>query len=184
MVKQSQAKPVIPVRIGAVAMTAAVMTIVAACSSGTGTASSSGSAVPRTTSASAQSGSPMSNQSPPTHSGSGSPVANKSTCKHVNSARTSLESLAHLQLNGSSAGKIRTNLTNVQKQLTALKGKTSGALASQIDALSASFKQVEKAALGLHSSPSAAQITTIVSALHAVKAQSKATIAAMHAACP
>jgi hypothetical protein len=96
----------------------------------------------------------------------------------------SLESLANLQLNGSSAGKIRTNLTNIQNQLAALKGNTSGALASQIGALSASLKQVEKAALGIHSSPSASQITAVVSALHALKAQSKATIAAMRAACP
>jgi transposase len=111
-------------------------------------------------------------------------MASKTTCKHVNSARTSLESLAHLQLNGSSAGKIKTDLTKLQSQLAKLKGQTHGALASQIDALSASLKQVEKAALGIHSSPSASQITAVVASLHALKAQSKATIAAMHAACP
>src|SRR5215470_5276701 len=182
MIKQSQAKAVRPVRIAAVAVTAGVMTIVAACSSGTGTASSSGSAAARTTTGPAGSGSPMSNQSPPMHSGSGSPAASRSACKHVNSARKSLESLAHLQLSGSSAGKIRTDLTGVQKQLAVLKGKTSGALASQIDALSASLKQVEKAALGIHSSPSASQITAVVSSLHALKTQSRATLAAMHAA--
>jgi hypothetical protein len=161
MVTQSQAAK--PVRMAAVAVIAGVMAIAAACS--TGTAGSGGTTT-----------------SPPAHSAS--PVANKSVCKHVDSARMSLESLTHLQLSASSAGKIRTDLTNINTQLAMLKGKGGAALSSSVSRLSASLKKVEKAAKGLSSPPSAGQIIAIISALSALRAQSRSTIAAMRAACP
>ena len=148
----------------AVAVIAGVMAIAAACSSGASTSSGG------------------TTTSPPAHSGS--PTANQSTCKHVNSVRISLENLTHLQLNASSAGKIRTDLTNIKTQLAMLKGRGDSALSSSVNQLSGSLKQVEKAAQGLSSPPSAAQITAVISALSALKAQSGATIAAMRAACP
>ena len=166
MVTQSQTAK--PVRMAAVTVIAGVMAIAAACSSGTSTSSSSRTPAPRTASA----------------AHSGSQAANQSTCKHVGSVRTSLGNLTHLQLSASSAGKIRTDLTNIQTQLAMLKGQGGSALSSTVNQLSGSLKQVETAAQGLSSPPSAAQITAVISALSALKAQSGATIAAMRAACP
>jgi len=138
----------------------------AACSSGTSTSSSTHTAAPRTTS--------------PTAS-----PASQATCKHVNSLRASLETLTHLQLNASSAGQIRTNLTNIQSQLSALKSEGgTGAFSHQVNQLSNSLDQVERAAKGLGSPPSAGQVSKVVTALSGLRAQSKSTVAAMRAACP
>jgi hypothetical protein len=167
MITQSQTAK--PVRVAAVAVIAGVMAIAAACSSGP-SANSSGGTASRTA-------------SPPPHTGS--PSANKSTCKHVDSVRTSLEDLTHLQLNASSATKIRTDLSNIQAQLAMLKSEGVGPpLSSSLNQLSASLKQVEKAAKGLSAPPSASEISAVVSALSALKTQSGVTIAAMRSACP
>jgi len=95
-----------------------------------------------------------------------------------------LESLTHLQLNASSAGQIRTNLTNIQTQLTALKGQAGGSLSHQVSQLSNSLNQVKKAASNLSSPPSAGQVSKVVTALSHLKTQSKGTVAEMNAACP
>ncbi len=174
MNKQSQVRPhksAGPAKMTAAIMVAGAAVGLAACSSGTSTSSSSHTPAPRTTSPSA---------SP--HSGSA--TANQGACKHVNSLRASLETLTHLQLNASSAGQIRTNLNNIQTQLTSLKGKASGALSHQVNQLSTSVNQVKKAANNLSTPPSASQITAVVSALSGLQAQSKTTVAEMNAACP
>jgi TolA-binding protein len=178
MNKQSQVRPVRPGRSARPAtMTAAVLVAgcavgLAACSSGTSTGSSSHTAAPRTTSPSAS----------PAHSGSA--VASSKTCKHVSSLRASLESLTHLQLNAGSAGQIRTNLTKIQTQLTALKGQAGGSLSLQVSQLSHSLNQVKTAASNLSSPPSASQVSKVVTALSNLKTQSKGTVAEMNAACP
>lgn len=162
---------------GRATMTAAILVAgcavgLAACSSGTSTGSSTHSAAPRTTS---QSASPEN---------SGSATANQATCKHVNSLRGSLETLSHLQLNASSAGQLRTNLTNIQTQLSELKSQGGGAFSHQVNQLSNSLNQVKKAAKNLGNPPSAGQVTKIVTALSGLRTQSKSTVAAMNAACP
>ena len=165
----TQSQTAKPVRMAAVAVIAGVMAIAAACSSGTGATNAAGSAS-RTA-------------SPSPHTGS--PTANKSTCKHVDSVRTSLQDLTHLQLSASAATKIRTDLSNIQTQLAMLKSEGVGPpLSNSLNQLSASLKQVEKAAKGLSAPPSTSEITAVVSALSALKTQSGSTIAAMRAACP
>ncbi len=178
MNKQSQVRPHKPA--GPAKMTAAILVAgaavgLAACSSGTSTSSSSHTAAPRTTSAAA---------SPSASPHSGSATVSPAACKHVNSLRGSLETLTHLQLNASSAGQIRTNLTNIQTQLTNLKGEASGQLSHQVSQLSNSVDQVNKAAKNLSTPPSASQITAVVSALSGLRTQSKTAIAQMSAACP
>lgn len=111
-------------------------------------------------------------------------MANASTCKHVTSLRASLEDLTHLQLSANSAAKIRTDLTNVQTQLAALKSQGGSAFSGQVSSLSTSLNQVEKAAQGLSSNPSAAQIQSVITALSGLKANSKATISQLKAMCP
>jgi hypothetical protein len=112
-------------------------------------------------------------------------MANKSTCKHVDSLRTSLQDLNHLQLNPSSASKLRTDLTNIEKQLAALKSQGgNSALSGQVKQLSTSVDKVKKAANALSTPPTKAQATAVVTSLTELKAQSKAALPAMNAACP
>jgi hypothetical protein len=112
-------------------------------------------------------------------------MANKSTCKHVDSLRTSLQDLSHLQLNPSSASKLRTDLTNIEKQLAALKSQGgNSALSGQVKQLSTSVDKVKKAANALSTPPTRAQATAVVTSLTELKAQSKAALPAMDAACP
>jgi len=165
MVMQSQVKPL---KMAAAALVAGVVAMLAACSSAT-SSSSGGTAAPRPTSSSAHSGSPM---------------ANQGTCQHVDSLRTSLENLTHLQLNASSAGKIRTDLTNIKTQLAAVKSEGSSAFSSQVSQLSAALKKVEKAATGLSANPSATQVQAIITALGGLKDTSKATVSELNAMCP
>jgi TolA-binding protein len=180
MNKQSQVRPDVsgltawPAKMTAAGLVAACAVGLAACSSGTSTSSSSHTAAPRTTSPSAS----------PANTGSGSAMANQAMCKHVNSLRGSLESLAHLQLNASSASQIRTNLTNAQTQLSALKSQGGGAFSHQVNELSGSLNKVKKAAGNLSSPPSASQVNAVVTALTGLRAQSKTTVAQMNAACP
>src|SRR5258706_2036012 len=199
MIKQSQvssvrhgrpAGPVGPVKTAAAVLIAGATVVLAACSSGTGS-SAGGTAAPGTTSAarssSTHSGSPMASSASPKSSsvspaasagspkgGSGSPMANKSTCKHVDSLRTSLQDLNHLQLNPSSASKLRTDLTNIEKQLAALKSQGgNSALSGQVKQLSTSVAKVKKAANALSTPPTRAQATAVVTSLTELKAQSR-----------
>jgi hypothetical protein len=149
--------------------------LLAACSSGTSNASSSGSA--------AATHSPVKASAHPS-SHSGSPKASSSTCKHVHSLRTSLESLLHTPLNASTAAKIRSDLTNVETQLAALKGKGSSAFSTEMTNLSASITAVRKAANSLSTPPTGAQVKAVVAALSALKTQSKTALTAMEKECP
>jgi hypothetical protein len=110
MIKQSQVKPVGPVKMAAaVLITGAAVTLVA-CSSGTSGSSASKAAAPhktgQATSPSMHSGSHMatSHMASPTATGAsptaktGSPMASKATCKHVHELRMSLQNLNHLSL--------------------------------------------------------------------------------------
>jgi hypothetical protein len=111
-------------------------------------------------------------------------MASQTTCKHVDALRTSLQSLTHMQLNSSSAAKIRTDLTNIQTQLAALKGQGSGAFSSQINQLSASVSKVKKAASSMSNPPTSSQVTAVVTALAELKAKSQTARAAMNKECP
>ncbi len=193
MSKQSQVKTAAAVLIAGATM------ILAACSSGTSSTSATKAAAPSKTapaasasaSASAHSGSAMAHAGSSTaHAGSptahaGSPTPNHSTCKQVDSLRTSLQDLTHLTLNATSVRNIRTDLTKIQTHVNELKKQGgNSALSSQVNQLSASLDNVKKAANGLSTPPSTAQITAVVTSLTQLKAQSKTALAAMDAACP
>jgi hypothetical protein len=172
MNKQSQVRMTLTIRsAGPAKMTAAILLAacgvgVAACSSSTHTAQ------PQTTTPAA---------SP---ANTGPATASQATCKHVNSLRGSLESLTHIPLSATSAGQIRTNLSNVQTQLTALRGHGGAALSHQVSQLSSSLSDVKKAASNLSTPPSAAQVSNVVTALSGLKAQSRTAVAEMNAVCP
>lgn len=111
-----------------------------------------------------------------------SPTVSAAACKHVDSLRGSLTSLTHVQLNASSATKIRTDVTNIQTQLTSLKSEP--AFSAQASQLKASVDQVTKAAQKMSSSPTASQVQAVIAALAQLRAKSSAMIAGMRAACP
>jgi hypothetical protein len=112
-------------------------------------------------------------------------MASKATCKHVHELRTSLQNLNQLNLNAGSASKIRTDLTNIQTHVTAIKSQGgNSALTAQMNQLSASVDKVRAAAHGLATPPTTAQVNGIVTALTQLKAQSKSAAATMNAACP
>ena len=111
-------------------------------------------------------------------------MATSSTCKHVHSLRTSLESLTHTTLNASTAAKVRTDLTNIQTQLAALKGKGGSAFATEMNNLSAAVTTVKKAASSMSNPPTAAQVNAVVTALAALKTHAKTALTAMEKECP
>jgi len=87
-------------------------------------------------------------------------------------------------LNAGASKQIRTDLTNIQTQLTALRAAGGGSVSGQVDTLSKSLSQVEKAAKNLSANPSASQITAVVTALSALKSNSAATATQLKAMCP
>jgi hypothetical protein len=168
MTTQSKVRPV---RWSAAIVIACGAALLGACSSATNGGSGGTPAAPTT--------SPASSASPTT-----TVSVSAATCKHVASLNTSLNSLTHLQLNASASKQIRTDLTNIQTQLTALAASGGGPVSGEVSSLSSSLNQVQKAAKGLSANPSASQITSVVTALSALKSNSKATATQLKAMCP
>lgn len=90
----------------------------------------------------------------------------------------------HTPLNASTAAKIRTDLTNIETHLAALKGKGSSAFSAEMTKLSAAVTAVRKAASSLSTPPTAAQVNAVVAALSALKTESKPALTAMEKECP
>ncbi|HUJ06598.1 MAG TPA: hypothetical protein VLX31_10870 [Streptosporangiaceae bacterium] len=111
-----------------------------------------------------------------------SPSVSAAACKHVDSLRGSLTSLTHVQLNASSASQIRTDVTNINTQLTALKDEPG--FSAQASQLRSSVDQVTNAAKKMSSPPTSAQVQAVITALSQLKAKSSGMIAGMKAACP
>jgi chaperonin cofactor prefoldin len=89
-----------------------------------------------------------------------------------------------MQLSVSAEGQIRSNVSNIETQLTELKSHATGALSHQVNQLSTSVNEVKKAASNLSTPPSTSQITKVVTALSGLKTKSKSAVAEMNAACP
>jgi len=140
--------------------------LVTACS--TSTSSSTPSAAPTT--------------SPAMTSPSATTSVSAATCQHAKSLRASLDSLTHLSLSANSATKIRSDLTNVQAQLTALKGQPG--FATLDNQIKSSVDQVTKAANGMSSPPTGTQVQAVITALSGLKAKSSSAVAGLKAACP
>ena len=121
----------------------------------------------------------------PTVSPTGTPTSvSAATCQHVNSLRTSLESLTHTSLNASSASTISADLQNIQSQLTALKAQGGGQFSAQIQDLSTAIDQIKRATNGLTTAPTAAQVQKVLRSLAGLKGRAAGIMADMNAACP
>jgi len=163
--------------------------LVAGCSSSTSKSNASGAtSSPSASAAPSTSASPSTSMSPhSTMSASGSPApsasASKIPCKQIDSLRTSVTSLTQTKVTAASAGKLTTDLTNIQTQLTALKAQTGGAFASQTSELTASIDQIKKAAAGLTTNPTTA-VKSLTTAINDLKAKAKPMVAQINAVCP
>lgn len=110
------------------------------------------------TSAAANHPSPAKKQSPmaDTHSPDAMPTESKAVCVHINSLRTSLTDVTHVKFSATSATKLSSDLSNIQTQLNALKGKNLGAFSAQASQLSASLDKIKKDAAQMSTNPTAA----------------------------
>ena len=104
-------------------------------------------------------------------------------CKSIDSLRASLVSLSHTSVSPGSATTIAADLTNIEKQLAALKGQPSGAFSSQANELSAAVDQIKKAAANLSADPTAGA-RQLTGALTALKSKAQPAINEMNKLCP
>lgn len=128
-----------------------------------------------------------SSSSPAPASPSASPAVPASPaipCAQITSLRNSLTDLTHVPATQASADRIKADLSNIQKQLTALKNQAAGAFASQAGQLSAALETVGKSAASLASNPSSANLTGLRTALDHLKSTAQTLIGEMTAICP
>ncbi|HUC57280.1 MAG TPA: hypothetical protein VMA95_07755 [Streptosporangiaceae bacterium] len=92
---------------------------------------------------------------PSTPSASASGVS-QAACVHIKSLRTSLTHLTTVKVSGSSAGQLTSDLTNIQKQLAALKGQDLGSFSGQATQLNSSLDQIKKSSAQLSTNPTGA----------------------------
>jgi hypothetical protein len=131
--------------------------------------------------ASGSSGSPTASA---VSAGTGSPAGQAHVnCATVDSLRGSLQSLQHTSVSPSAASTLTKDLTNVQKQLAALKTQDGGRFSGLSGDLSASVNQITKAAGELTTNPAAA-VKDLTAALTGLKGKIPPAIAELDKACP
>jgi hypothetical protein len=114
----------------------------------------------------------------------GSPAGQaKVNCTTVDSLRGSLQSLQHTSVSPSSASTLTTDLTNVQKQVAALKTQGGGRFSGLASELTASVNKISKAASELATNPATA-VKDLTADLTALKGKIKPAIAELNKACP
>jgi hypothetical protein len=127
---------------------------------------------------------------PPAASPAVSPSAASSPaipCGQIRALRGSLTSLAHVALQGGSAGQIGAQLSVVEAHLVMLKGQAGqagGMFATQANQLVNALKRVGKAAHAVSMSPSQANMTALSAALSGLRAKVPPMISEMQAVCP
>ena|ERR1700761_6214217 len=103
----------------------------------------------------------------------------QAACVHIKSLRTSLTHLTTVKVSSGSAGQLTSDLTNIQKQLTALKGQDLGSFSGQATQLNSSLTQIKKSSAQLSTHPTSAakslskELTGLKSTAGPVIAQSK-----------
>lgn len=124
--------------------------LIAACSSPAGHSAGKS---PKPAAKSAASQSPA---EPPAAKGKASGPVKAATCIHINSLRTSLSSLTDTKVTATSAGMLTTDLANIQRQMSALKGQNLGAFSAEEKQLMAALDKIHKDAAGLSAHPAMA----------------------------
>jgi hypothetical protein len=146
--------------------------VLAACGS-SGTSSSGSSTSPSAPAASAAG-------SKAAASGSSSGVP----CAQIKPLRMSLTDLSQQKVSLTSAGRIATDLTRAEQELTALKSQGAGAFSAQANQLSAELTAIKTDASVLASSPSPGNLTKLTGAITTFKSTAQPLIREMQAVCP
>jgi hypothetical protein len=119
--------------------------------------------------------------SPPvTNSAAASAKVSPAVCVHINSLRTSLTSLTHIKVSPASAKMLTADLTNIEDQLAALKGKPTGSFSTT--ALTADIDKIKKDAAALSTKPTTA-VKSLTTDLAALKTKSGPMIVQMKKVC-
>lgn len=102
---------------------------------------------------------------------------------HITSLRGSLTSLTHIKVSASSAGQLTGDLTNINRQLDALKGQHLGEFSSSATELRTSMNQIQKSASQLSTNPTTATKNLSTQLTH-LKSRATPIIAQMKTVCP
>lgn len=140
--------------------------LAAACSSSSTTASSSS-----TTSAAAS-------------SPAAAPSPTSALCQDAAALHTSIGKLTHISVNKGAASEIKSDLADVQANLTTLTTQAKGEWQPQTTDLKTALTNLQTAASNLASSPSASTVSGVVTALAGVTTAGRSLFAAISTKCP
>lgn len=128
----------------------------------------------------------VSNHSPVSPTGAVSPTVSPSlsaaACDHVHALRQDLISVTHIKYNSGTAKVVVVDLTDIRKQLTALKGEP--ALATEVGALTGALTNVQGAITAMSTPPTAAQLKAVATSFNNMKIITSPIIPKLKAACP
>jgi hypothetical protein len=110
--------------------------------------------------------------------------ASSVNCGQVSSLRSSLTSLAHINVNATSADRLAADLDNIRTQLHALDQQVATAFKSQENQLDAALDQLAAQARALAAHPSPAQLDRLGAAVTVLKAMGPPLLAAIESVCP
>jgi len=130
------------------------------------------------------SGSAPSSSTSPTGTPSASPTATTLVCQDAADLRTSLHNLTHSNVSAGGVSAIKSNLTQVHTDLTALITHAKGEWQTQTSALTAALDKLKTAVSDLSSSPSATTVTGVATALREVAAAGGSLLTAVSTRCP
>jgi hypothetical protein len=92
--------------------------------------------------------------------------------------------LSHVSVSPASAGTIATDLTNVERQLAALKGQGTGQFSAQANQLTAAINTIKKDAQALAKSPTPTNFTKLTNSVKSLKTTAQPIIKEMQTVCP
>lgn len=104
-------------------------------------------------------------------------------CDQVKKLKTSLTDLTKTGFNSGSASKLTSELKNIQNELTAIKGQSSGKFADQVSKLNTTITKISTDAKGLNSNP-AGTISKLITDLNKLRTTAQPVITEINAACP
>ena len=139
---------------------------VAGCGSGSSTSSASAPATTATSSSSAA-----------------SPAATSVLCTDAAALRTSLGKLTHLNVGAGTVTEIKTNLTDVQTNLTTFANDAKGQWQAETSALKTATAKLEAAVKNLTANPGVGALASVTTALGDVNTAAQSLLAAVNTHC-
>jgi hypothetical protein len=115
---------------------------------------------------------------------SATPTATSVVCQDAAALRTSIHTLTHSSVSKGDAATIKSNLAQVQSDLTTLTTHAKGEWQAQTSDLKAALDKLQPAVSDLSSSPSASTVAGVVSALGEVATTGGSLLTAISTRCP